>query len=83
MVHGHMTHSLVVMGGHGKPQGEQLSYWEQETNDEESHIFTRSLRPFYGRWMHVSTIDVSGFWHQLEGSRLNDSRPRSMAKLLH
>ena len=50
MAHGHTMHSLVVVGGHGKPQKERLSYWEQETNDEESHHFIRSLRPFNGRW---------------------------------
>ena len=50
MDHGHMTHSTVVMDGHGKPQEEQLSFWEHETSDEESHHFTGSLRLYHGQW---------------------------------
>ena len=56
-----MTHSTVVMDGHGKPQEEQLNYWEYETSDDEFHHFTQSSRPYYGRWVHASAITCQAF----------------------
>lgn len=78
-----MTHSLVVVDGHGKIPARKYNFWEPETKEEGYHLYIQNLKHYLSNGVHVANVDMSSFWHPLQGTNHNDSRSYSMVKLFH
>ena len=58
MAHEHMTHSSMVVDGHGRiPEG-KYNFWEPKNKEQGYHPYIQNLK----RYMECTNVDVPVLW---------------------